>query len=471
VIVSNGACIGCGACKAFAPDVYEIGLNKYGEIQAKTRQGVREPEEFVRICPFTSDGPNEDELGSSRFSTATNKHTGLGRFLGCYAGSVSEGEFQKLGSSGGMGTWVVSRLLEEGLVDGVVHVRETTDNPGEMKFAYAISRTLEEVISGAKSRYYPIEMSGVLKEIMVNPGRYALVGVPCFIKAAQRLALEKPEIAERVKYFVALFCGHLKSTAYADAIAWESGIHPENLASIDFRRKIPNQPASRYGVKIVAKNGEQCIRPMKGLVTQDWGIGLFKYSACDLCDDVTGELADISIGDAWLPKYVGDSRGTNVVVIRNQLLLELIEDGIRTRRLDLEPISDSDVAQSQAGGLRHRRDGLAYRLKRREDEGKWVPTKRVIPSDCHLNEQQKRIFDLRSQIVEECRDVFWEAKKSNDFQILTRWLGPISRNYRDAYKIPITRRIISRCKFVYKRILGCRKTPFLKTPPLPNKKS
>lgn len=41
------------------------------------------------------------------------------------------------------------------------------------------------------------------------------------------------------------------------------------------------------------------------------------YKACDFCDDVFAETADIALGDAWLPEYVQDGNGTNVVVTRN----------------------------------------------------------------------------------------------------------------------------------------------------------
>lgn len=34
-----------------------------------------------------------------------------------------------------------------------------------------------------------------------------------------------------------------------------------------------------------------------------WGTGLFKANSCDFCDDVTTELADISLGDAWLEPF------------------------------------------------------------------------------------------------------------------------------------------------------------------------
>jgi len=39
---------------------------------------------------------------------------------------------------------------------------------------------------------------------------------------------------------------------------------------------------------------------------------------------VFAETADVVLGDAWLPEYVQDSDGTNVVVTRNQDIRQLI---------------------------------------------------------------------------------------------------------------------------------------------------
>ncbi|MGC9322644.1 MAG: Coenzyme F420 hydrogenase/dehydrogenase, beta subunit C-terminal domain, partial [Kosmotogaceae bacterium] len=57
----------------------------------------------------------------------------------------------------------------------------------------------------------------------------------------------------------------------------------------------------------------------------NWGYGFFKYKACDYCDDVVSETADVSVGDAWLPEYVNDSGGTNVVIVRNPVIKKIID--------------------------------------------------------------------------------------------------------------------------------------------------
>ncbi|MFM6343919.1 MAG: Coenzyme F420 hydrogenase/dehydrogenase, beta subunit C-terminal domain, partial [Dolichospermum sp.] len=82
-------------------------------------------------------------------------------------------------------------------------------------FKYGVSSTIDQVMAGAKTRYYPVEMSQVLKIVREQPGRYAIIGVPCFIKAVRLLMIEDEIFHERIKFCIGLICGHLKSTQFA----------------------------------------------------------------------------------------------------------------------------------------------------------------------------------------------------------------------------------------------------------------
>ena len=47
---------------------------------------------------------------------------------------------------------------------------------------------------------------------------------------------------------------------------------------------------------------------MKNLYCIRWEYGYFKYKACDFCDDIFAECADITVGDAWLSRYKKDGK-------------------------------------------------------------------------------------------------------------------------------------------------------------------
>jgi coenzyme F420-reducing hydrogenase beta subunit len=78
-----------------------------------------------------------------------------------------------------------------------------------------------------------------------------------------------------------------------------------------------------------------------------WGSGMFKNNACDFCDDFTTELADISLGDAWLNPYNQDGKGTNVMVTRSKLAEKLISDGIINKELSVDPLDFTQFLSSQ----------------------------------------------------------------------------------------------------------------------------
>jgi coenzyme F420-reducing hydrogenase beta subunit len=336
-------------------------------------------------------------------------HPRIGRWNACFAGHVCEGEYRSAGSSGGFGTWILAELLRRGIVDAVVHVAgrtPTREDPALM--AYTVSRTAEQALVGAKSRYYPVAMNGVLDEIRRTPGRYALVGLPCFLKAVRLLQAAEPLFAERITHTIGLFCGHLKTRHYADWLAWQCGIEPGSLGHIDFRTKTQGR-ADAYGVTARDMEDHVHTRPVRDFDGTDWGLGYFKYPACDYCDDVTGETADIAVGDAWLPRYVRRPEGTNALIVRRAELLPFFEEARSQGRIKLEPLSADDVARSQAAGLFHRREGLAYRLHLAEAAGRWHPPKRVGASEYHLSPREQRKHALRPELTARSHEAFQKA--------------------------------------------------------------
>ncbi|MEA5509372.1 Coenzyme F420 hydrogenase/dehydrogenase, beta subunit C-terminal domain [Crocosphaera sp. UHCC 0190] len=470
-VVDGGYCIGCGACASINNPQIQIKMNKYEQLQAtlidSEATDQSSPDISVQtICPFSDKSLNEDQLGQELFSQDCKYDEKLGYYLETYAGYVNEGDYRHYGSSGGMGSWIISQLLSKNLVDGVIHVKENAASSEDKRlFKYDLSTTLEDIQKGAKSRYYPVEMSEVIKIIREKPARYAIVGIPCFIKSIRLLVRQDPVIAERIKFCIGLVCGHLKSTAFAKMFAWQCGIEPDNLLSIDFRKKLLDAEANKYGVEVTGiKNGEvvTIARPVQdfsvGGFLGDWGMGFFKYKACDYCDDVVGETADISIGDAWLPQYVKDSQGTNIVIVRHPILYNLIEAGKESGELKLDCLSPEQVLQSQAAGFRHRHDGLAYRLHLADKQGTWRPNKRIKPQENHLDEKEQKRFYLRTIMAEESHLAFQEAYQKDDISIFEKRMMPIVEEYKSlvappksqkaqvTFKEPLWKRVLKRIK-------------------------
>jgi coenzyme F420-reducing hydrogenase beta subunit len=364
---------------------------------------------FAHTCPFSPAAPNEDLLASERFPDAIEADRRIGRFEAAYVGHAAENPFRRNGSSGGLTSWVAAELLLSGAVDGIAHVAPADPATGR-HFAYRISRSLDDLSRGAKSRYYPVELSQILREIRESAGRYAIVGVPCFIKAINLLRRADPVIRDRVTHTLGLFCGHMKSAAMVESFAWQLGTELSQVQSLDYRIKDESRPANWYRAHLDLQNGDSAEQDWWHLADGDWGAGFFQNPACNWCDDVVGETADISFGDAWVEPYSSDGRGTNVVVVRSKELKNVIERARADGRLSLEPVDAEFIVRTQAAGLRHRRDGLAYRLSWRI--GRIAPPKRVSPST-DLPLRRKLVYRLR----------YWIAWLSHPMLRLARALG------------------------------------------------
>jgi coenzyme F420-reducing hydrogenase beta subunit len=421
-IVNSDLCIGCGSCVARANAfASRMELDRYGQYKptGSPEWLRRRSSEFARICPFSPGARDENELAEQLFPDAGRHDSAVGRFRAAYVGYVAEKDFRERGSSGGMVSWVLAELLRSGRIDGAAHVAATDPKRDGLFFRYRISRTEDEILAGAKSRYYPVELSDALGLIRANPGRYAVVGVPCFIKAVQLLRRYDPVFRERIRFTLGLFCGHMKSARFVESFAWQMGVPVDDVQGVEFRRKDPDRPANWYTAQLTLRNGQVVQKDWWHLADGDWGAGFFQNSACNACDDVVAETADIAFGDAWVEPYSSDGRGTNVVIVRSPEMERLVTTGFEQGRLHLTPVDARFVEQTQAAGFRQRREGLAYRLSWRRPGVK--PSKRVPPDSRGLSARRKLIYRFRSLITAWSHPVFRFARLIRRPGLYIRW--------------------------------------------------
>ncbi len=411
-------------------------MDRNGQYKPRVPPLDRGPAKFSRICPFSPLADDEDTLGERLFPDAPERDGRLGSIEAAYVGHAAEDGFRDAGSSGGMVSWVAAELLRTGIVDGVAHVAPM---PGDPRFAYRISRDASALREGARSRYYPVELSGVLQQIRATPGHYAVVGVPCFIKAVNLLRAADPLLGERIVATLGLFCGHMKSARMIESFAWQMQTEMRDVRRIDYRAKDPGRPANWYVAELGLADGGVRSKHWWDMADGDWGAGFFQNSACDACDDVVAETADISFGDAWVEPYSSDGRGTNVVVVRSPAMHRLVEAARADGRLQLQQVDADFVAATQAAGFRHRREGLAYRLT-------WarrgiMPVKRVAPGAGALPLRRRLVYRMRAGISAWSHPVFrcakavrmpgmylgWARASLRLYQALTYSRGPIGR--------------------------------------------
>ncbi|GAB7257502.1 Coenzyme F420 hydrogenase/dehydrogenase, beta subunit C-terminal domain [Polaribacter sp. OB-PA-B3] len=420
-VVDGNYCVGCGACAFASKGVMKI--NEYGEYTPDLNSEVFKNKDTIKkveaVCPFLKPELNENVLGEQFLDGKSNFSDKIGFYEKVYAGYVNEQEFRNNGTSGGSGTWVGAELLRLGLIDGVIHVKKSDRiNTGDPFYKYGLSVSQEEIRDGAKSKYHVVEVSEVLNLVKDKPGKYLFIGVPCLVKSIRRIQIVDPLIKERIAFTVSLVCGHFKSINWTLSLGWAKGIEPNMMDNIQYRTKGDGILARKYIFRAWEKGSKKddFIQADSAKVAGGkFNQGALMLPACNFCDDVVGETADLTIGDAWLPQFEADDNGTNLLIFRNKKILDVFEDANKRNQINIVEISEKDAINSQSGGFRQRGEGLAHRIKNKEKQGIWVPEKRVKSSDFKVSYLRKKIYSKREEVTMLTRESFFKALELNDY--------------------------------------------------------
>ncbi len=371
-VVKQDLCIGCGVCAATCPKgLLAIQFNRFGELVAQ-----KSPEncpascsKCLDCCPFSpSNSAAEDDLAAAAFA----QHSGVqhrpetGFFLAAYSGYLTDDAARLSRSSGGLATYVLRKLLTTGYIDRVAAVFPTGD-PNRL-FEYRVAKTPDELMQASKSAYYPVELSGVIRQVLNGNHRWAIVGLPCFLKAIRLSARSSARLRSRIAYLVGLVCGHTKSRSFTNYCALHAGILPPAVHAVEYRLKVESRPANDFAfcfsestpLGLRTKNLARNEGPEEA-----WYRGYFKPTACNFCDDVFSETADVCFMDAWIEPAQTDSKGTSLVVSRHPDISGILETGYQEKDIHLLTVDIQTVIASQSGVSQIKRDRLQSRLELR----------------------------------------------------------------------------------------------------------
>ena len=144
-VVEHDQCIGCGLCVALCPQgILEMRSNQFGEYFPKEMTECnKECGICLKVCPFADNEENEDTIGKEldRNVPGIRYRSEAGYYFATYVGYADKHRLKS--ASGGVATWILERLLADGIVDHVVCVAPTGD-PMRL-FSFAVFNTPESV--------------------------------------------------------------------------------------------------------------------------------------------------------------------------------------------------------------------------------------------------------------------------------------------------------------------------------------
>ncbi|MBF0413348.1 MAG: Coenzyme F420 hydrogenase/dehydrogenase, beta subunit C-terminal domain [Desulfamplus sp.] len=379
-IVQHNLCVGCGVCTAICPQkILYIRFSEHGEYLADITEQRKCGDKCslcLSVCPFSDSSPNESEITNSIFMQIPNINYDslIGFYLKTLVGSILNEDKRIESTSGGLATWIQEKLLLSGAVDAVINVQPDTD----LLFSYKICNTADEIKTGARSCYYPVELSKLLDTIIHSNKRFAIIALPCVCKAIRNLQQKMPYCRKNIPFILGLTCGHNVSKGLIESVCARFGGNPHNITSVKFRKKDPMRYTSDFGIEIkyasTAGDEHSFTTHWTDGYGKYWTNRLFALHACNFCDDIYAECADASFMDAWLSRYKEDWRGHTIMVSRSEKINKLIEQ--YKEEISQTPISIKEVIQSQYSNLIFKRYKLKQRIKYLKGTGLRIPQKR-----------------------------------------------------------------------------------------------
>lgn len=274
----------------------------------------------------------------------------IGVYKSIYVAHSRDIKIRNNASSGGVVTSLLIFLLDNALIDGAIIVCMKDKEP--WNYEVKIARTKTEILKASQSKYSLVPLNAILSKIRNEEGNFAIVGLPCHIHGIRKLQMIGWEHSDKIKYLIGLFCGfnmHLSATNY---LINKLGVEKSDIVNLQYRGG--NYPG---GFLIKTKNGDE-----KFLEKFYYNLLNLMYvpKRCLLCTDLMNELADISVGDAWIKGI--DKNGWSTVIVRTEKGENLFKEAINHNHLSYKKISREDLLKSHSHLIRYKKRKVFVRL-------------------------------------------------------------------------------------------------------------
>ena len=344
-VISSGMCIGCGACE-MADGSVKVSLNP--------RSLVYEPEspggpDAASVCPAVS--VDYAGLQSWLFPGAAQGPFGVVRSV--HLAQSTDTERNMRASSGGLIKEILRSALRSGEIDGVIAL----DHVQGIDFAARLVTDPDDVDNLPGSIYHNLRQTRALELLRDTPGRLAVVAIPCQLEGLYSWVRTKaPELREKIVFTVGLLCGWQYSHHSINAMGTYLGYEPERISDISYRGGGP------VGKLTVTTDDGRTFSASRRV---DFGYQVafdrhFNTTRCHVCVNHGNFLADLVVGDAWLPSTVFTKTGISLVVCRTERAERILADLVADGSCVSVEVSEDEIRESQTERVVYGEFAYAY---------------------------------------------------------------------------------------------------------------
>lgn len=374
-VVRRDLCCSCGSCAVTCP----VEAIRIEEQPTKGIVGPTVDEDQCTLCGACLDvcpGYALDlETLNDRVFGGPPEDAVMGHIDAAFVTWSQDDDIRYHSASGGIATTLLCDLLEQGEIDGAVVVTSNRDRP--LRPRAVLATTPEAIKAASGSKYCPVSLDAGLAKVAARPGRYAVVGLPCHLHGIRAVAARDEVLAERIVLHLGLMCGRNSTFMGTEYFLRGKGIDPEAVTSLAYRAKgWPGQICVA-----LADGSEACFARStsdKSFAGQRLFHSAFHFDfivpRCLTCFDTFGVLADVSLGDAWLPEIKREEKiGKSIIIVRTETGRQVVDWAAERGKIAREPL---DPARLTSRNLTFARN-YGYRMRILRVLGQPVPQYRL----------------------------------------------------------------------------------------------
>ncbi len=317
-VIRKNLCVGCGACVAVCP----VRVIEMKDVEGKDQQPTLVGkcilcELCYYQCPMIPPSVGEKDI----FGREKNEKENFGVMLECYSARSKKEEVLKVAQDGGVVTSLLAHGLQAGLIDSAVVSGVSPKDPWKAEPEVVISA--DELLKKAGTRYtVSPTLLGLWSAVEgFSKHEVAIVGTPCQIRAVRKMQ----------KTFKGALKYGLRTALTIGLFCMESFYH-DQLIKTYLPQKTDISKISKFQIKrgkfIVDSEGQRVLEVPLAEVKA------YARENCHHCDDLTAELADISVGS------IGSPDGWSTVIIRTEMGKKIFDSAVEAGFIEHKPIEE-----------------------------------------------------------------------------------------------------------------------------------
>lgn len=344
-VIGSGMCIGCGACEMVDGSVKVVLNGRSLTYQPDSAGGAA----AAAVCPSVA----VDYRGLQEWLFPGSLIGPLGVVRSVHLTQSTDHDRNVRASSGGIIKEILRDLLRRGEVDGVIAL----DHVEGIEFAARLVTEPDDVDTLPGSIYHNLRQTSALELLRDTPGRLVLVGIPCQLEGLWSWVRAcEPGLRDKLVLTIGLLCGWQYSHHSINAMGEYLGFDPASIVDIAYRG---GGPVGKFSVETSDGAKYSASRRV------DFGYQVafdrhFNTPRCHVCINHSNFLADLVVGDAWLPSTVFTKTGVSLVVCRSEFAETVVSRLVGEGSCVSLKVTEDEIRESQTERVVYGEFAYAY---------------------------------------------------------------------------------------------------------------